>query len=465
MTNCDIKITTPSNTKGFVEYKRAFAIEGEITCKNLPVDTKLTVKLIDENNNTVRYVQTNKKNKEFVTYYKDLLGYEEALDPKREKMQEFGFPIMAVEDINHIEESINNATIKAWYSDNRFKAIIVSASNKAHGSVFESDFDLLDENNNPYDLLPMGEYLIEVSLYKQGQIDASAKKRITIGENKNQLICRFNPTSHRNAMTSWCKQNDFSIINEPLPGYLDPYLGTWYYHMGLLKTYRANDICLFEKADIKMFLYLIDETSTSYETELAYLQSNNRLQDENKFVSYYYDIGEAILFENKENQIKANINKFEKDEYIHLYRIDVVNNLAKENIYYLDQRHVENIITDINNIEVEAGKSIAITGVLKPTQLDPNDFILKNNNTYKINNYPKIMKYTFIIDDQKIIEEHKLSMERVEDRSIGKSVYEFYNLVNIKQEWKNKNIKVIIENIDAKGNYTQATTQINIEVK
>ena len=60
--------------------------------------------------------------------------------------------------------------------------------------------------------------------------------------------------------------------------------------------YRACDIAQYAVARIHMFLYLIDPASTSYETELAYLQQQRIVGDPQRFFAYYYDIGEASLF-------------------------------------------------------------------------------------------------------------------------------------------------------------------------
>lgn len=465
MIDCNLNITLPSGEIGFVENKRSFVVEGDIDCKILPEDTSLLVKLIDKNKKVVRWAQTNKKNKETISYYPGLTCYREELDPKRKKMLAYGFPILNVKDLNDVNASINNATIKAWYSDSKFKAIIVNASNLEHGSLLNYDFDLLDENNNPYDLLEMGEYSIEVSMYYKDIIDTKITKKIIIGKRENQIICRFNPDSHKQRMIKWCKQNGFAIIDDLLPGYLNPYLGKWYYHMGLLKTYNANDICLFEDTHIRMFVYLIDETSTSYKLELAYLQTQNCVNDITRFTSYYYDIGEASLVcDNK--IINANILEFKESEYIHIYRIDIVDENAKENIYYLDQRNVKKTFLDMNNIVVKTNDIIAITGVIKPIQLNKDDFILNElDNTYEINNYPNTIKYTITIDGTKEEDIHCLNMERIEYESIGKSVFEFYNIMKIKPEWKNKIIDIDIECFDNKNNPLKAKQKMSITIK
>ena len=128
---------------------------------------------------------------------------------------------------------------------------------------------------------------------------AEEKKQIRIGIREEAAIVRFNPIQHRRRMEEWCGKNGFTIINDPLPGYLDPYLGKWYYHMGLLPYYRSNDIAVYAEARVNMFVYLCDPHSTSYETELAYLQCKERVDDGRWFRAYHYDIGEYAVGDRK----------------------------------------------------------------------------------------------------------------------------------------------------------------------
>lgn len=458
-----IDILQPSGDVGFVEYKRAFSVEGTISGDKLPKDALITVKLFDKNKEVVRYCTSNKKHKAFLLYHKDLTAYEESLDPKREKLSEFGFPELVVEDINNVDASIHDATNKCWYSDNEFKAIIVSATDIEHGAIFDDGMHYVGENDEAYSVLEEGNYLLEVSIIIDGNVVGISSKNIIIGKRKDQLICRFNPIEHKQKMIKWSKENNLSVIEDLLPGYLNPYLGVWKYHMGLLKMYRANDICLFDDVNVHMVVYLIDETSTSYATELSYLQSKNVLNS-NRFVSYHYDIGEAVVGKKKTSSRQGQLVKFKNNENGCICRVDVVNKKAKENLYYLDERHIESSIFDLSNVTVNSSDTIAIMGVIKPYQMDPKDFILKEDNTYIINNAPDKIKYTFNIDGVENIIYREVNLDRVDKESIGKSIFEFYNVFDISSEWKNKSIKVKIESVDKKGTILQIN-ELNIIVK
>ena len=123
-----LEFTLPSEEIGFVEYKRSFVVQGKINI-DIPNNALLTINLLNENNEIVRYIKCDKKNKSIYVNHPDLTTYKEELDPKRIKMQEFGFPELVVDDINNPEKSLHLVTNKLWYSDNAFKGIFISASN------------------------------------------------------------------------------------------------------------------------------------------------------------------------------------------------------------------------------------------------------------------------------------------------------------------------------------------------
>lgn len=450
-----LEYSLPSEEIGFVEYGRSFCVQGKIIGdESIPNDASLIINLIDSNNKIVRNIHSNIKNQEIDVNYKDLTCYPLEMDKDRSKLKAFGFPELLKDE----KGSLRNGSIKLWYSDSEFKGIIISCSNVESGALLSDGMDFYDEFNKPYKILEKGNYKLETILSFDDK-EFKAYKDVIIGERSDQFICRFNPSSHKERMLKFCKENNISIIKDLMPGYLDPYLGIWLYHMGLLKMYRANDICLYRSAKVLMFIYLIDKTSTSYETELAYLLSNNKLLDEDRFTFYYYDIGEAII-----GNRNANVLTFKKDEYMKLCRIDILNNKQDDNIYYLDNRNVKKSLFALKDVTIKAGEYIALMGVLKPYQLDPSDFILKDDNTYEIKNYPDSLRYEIKIDDKNFVIDKKVNMERVIDKSIGNSVYEFYNVFKIDESLKNKNLSVNINCLDKYGKLMKYQEHINIKV-
>ena len=463
-----LMITIPSGERPLVEYGRHFNVHGTIEHNaDLPEDAVLTVRLLDGEGKILRHVrQDRKNNRNLYTYHPDLTAYPEEMDPGRRGMLDFGFPELLVRDPEHPEESLRDATIKCWYSDNVYKAVIVCATGVEQGLIFDDGIGLLDENGAPYPMLEKGDYRIEVELATAGgEKLAEAAKEIRIGRRANQAIVRFNPPEHRRSMTKWCQEMGFEIADDVLPGYLDPYLGTWLYHMGLLPMYRANDIALYKDIPIHMFVYLVDPTSTSYETELAYLQTQGVVEDPERFHAYHYDIGEALVGSGKPYERRGKIVVFPENEFLALCRVDVVNEKAKENCFQLNEEAVEMMIFDLDQVTVAAGDTIAVTGVAKPWQLDPSDFRLRRDNTYEISDSVQALHYE--LDDGETVrkETRSLMMERIDTRSIGTSVYEFYNLFFIDPAWKGKDLTVRITACDRSGEKSGASQQLTIRVR
>ena len=453
----------PSEEVPMIPHGSHFAVVGEIRHQQaLPEDAILTVKLLDAERTVLRFArQDRKNNRNIYAYHRDLTCYAESMDPGREKMKRFGFPELMVKDLTDPDVSMRDATIKCWYSDDTFKAIIVSATDQAHGLICDDGLGFVDEKGNPYTALPRGGYRLVAELADpRGEVLAAAEKVILIGDRRNQLICRFNPMAHRKNMTAWSERMRFFIMNDLIPGYLDPYLGHWEYHMGLLPMYRACDLAMFEVPKVHMFVYLIDPTSTSYETELAYLQSKGYVALPERFEAYHYDIGEAAL-----GGRTGEIMPFEKDSFLHVYRVDTVNENAKENVFDLSGDDVISSVFDTKNLKVRAGEKIAITGVVKPWQLDPASFVRCADNTYEIRD--TVEKIIYVFDDgmKKQRFERELLMERIDDgKSIGRSVYEFYNLFSIDESWHGKRVMLEITAADRRGENTQAKQTLVLEV-
>lgn len=441
-----LTINNPISEIGFIHRRRSFCVNGKIIADEVIDDNALLkVELIDNKGNVVRYCQCERKNKDIYTYHPLVTTYNEKLDPNRDLMNKFGFAELVCDDLNNPNDSIHLATKRCWYSDTDFKAIIVNASNVETGALLDDGLNYVDDNNQPYSLLDIGRYTIVVTLNNYNHI-YKVEKEIEIGYRKIQAICRFNPVEHKSKMVKWCDDMGFDIIKDCIPGYLDSYLDEWLYHKGILKMYRSNDVCMYENVDVKMFLYLIDKTSTSYSTELAYLQSNNLI--DRRLTCYHYDIGEA-----KVGKYQGNIVSIENGQAI-IERIDEVNDFAKENIYYLDERHIINSnVTSVHSLRIQ------IKGVIAPWQMDKDDFVLNDDNTYTINNYPDEIEYYI----NGVNYQRKCDMERIDDKSIGDSVFEFYNIIDIDPSYIGKDVEIYAI-ISDKRNHKFKTNIIKLHI-
>ena len=438
-------------------------IEGE---SPLPCDARLTVRLQNDRGQTLRQVTCDRKHGlPLYTEHPQFTRYADGLDPNLQGLKDFGFPELAVQDEKDPYASLRNATLKCCYSDDRFKAVIVTATDTSHGLIFDDGIGFLDENGKPYTALPRGEYTVTVTL-SAANVDpiATVSKPITVGDLPNQALCRFNPASHKARMVEWCRQIGCSISTDILPGYLDSYLGKWYYHMGLLPMYRACDIALYANARIHAFLYLIDPTSTSYETELAYLQERGVIEKPSRLIFYHYDIGEAVLQKDPPREQTARILPFEKDEFLSVCRMDVVNERARENLFDLNGNTVKEFQTDLSRLTVRAGETVALMGVVRPWQLDPEDFLKRPDNTYEIANRVDSIHYTFTDGETEERHTRSLMLERIDGDSIGRSVYEFYNLFRINEKWAGKTVTVTVQAADRNQKHPLAKKTLKIDV-
>lgn len=442
-----IEILTPSKENMIIPKGSSFLVSGELELDN---ETNLLFKceLFDENNRIIRLVSSNVfGNTNIDTQRNDLTLYPKGIDDDLKELKKFGFCELIKDG------SFNKASNKCYFDDKKFRCLIYSCSN----AIFNDGINLVDDNGNEFKELEKGKYKIVVSIIKNEIVLCSNYRFIEIGSYNDTLICRVNPIEHKLNMFKWAKENNYAAWIDDLPGYLSPYHNNeWYYHMGLLPLYRANDICLYREGKVHMFIYQTADNSTSYESEYGYLQSIGVIDNKDRFISYAYDIGETKIG-NRSAQI------IELNEDIHLYRIDKVKDSATENVYDMDETNT--IDSLFENYEFVSGDKIAISGVVKPYQLDINDFILRKDNTYEIKNKPNKLIYEFICDDRVKRYEKELNMLRYKSKELERSVFEFYNIFKLDESFKNKTWNLSIKLYDLKNINTKTINNIEIEVK
>lgn len=500
-----LEITDPSEEDSIVEYRRHISVQGRILYETgsgeetgesrpgegtgeggpgegtgeggpgedgswtpegrIPLGTGFTFLLKNEKGDVLREVGTNTKNNRNIYAYHPLLTtYPEEMDPGRRDFVAYGFPPLVVKSIASPMESLRDASIKAWFSDQEFKAMFVAATDMEHGLIFDDGMGFLGADGQPLDLLPEGNYVIEVLLRdEEGTELAIATRKIRIGSYPDVAIVRFNPPSHKARMLEWFKTKNIHVLNDLIPGYLDSYLGPWLYHKGLLPMYLAGDISQYANSVVHMFLYLLDPTSTSYSTELAFLEEQGVVENVERMHFYYYDIGEASLSKVVRGNAgtadaadtagdvvdagmvgdpgnagtadavgdvadagmvgdsgnvgtrTAEILEFAPFDYLALTRIDLVDGQCKENVYDTTESHTVKSLVDLEKepLEIPTGQRFAITGVVRPWQICQEDIHRLKDNTYEW--WDGFSRVHYIFDDgEKIWEEdRKPGMERL----------------------------------------------------
>ena len=485
-----LEITDPSEEDSIVEYRRHISVQGRILYETgsgagtgeggsgedgswtpegrIPLGTGFTFLLKNEKGDVLREVGTDiKNNRNIYAYHPLLTTYPEEMDPGRRDFVAYGFPPLVVKSIASPMESLRDASIKAWFSDQEFKAMFVAATDMEHGLIFDDGMGFLGADGQPLDLLPEGNYVIEVLLRdEEGTELAIATRKIRIGSYPDVAIVRFNPPSHKARMLEWFKTKNVHVLNDLIPGYLDSYLGPWLYHKGLLPMYLAGDISQYANSVVHMFLYLLDPTSTSYSTELAFLEEQGVVENVERMHFYYYDIGEASLSKVVRGNVgtadaadtadtagdvvdagmvgdpgnagtadsvgdvadagmvgdsgnvgtrTAEILEFAPFDYLALTRIDLVDGQCKENVYDTTESHTVKSLVDLEKepLEIPTGQRFAITGVVRPWQICQEDIHRLKDNTYEW--WDGFSRVHYIFDDgEKIWEEdRKPGMERL----------------------------------------------------
>ena len=476
-----LEITDPSEEDSIVEYRRHISVQGRILYETgsgeetgkgepgegtvesgpgegtgeggpgedgswtpegrIPLGAGFTFLLKNEKGDVLREVGTDTKNNRNIYAYHPLLTtYPEEMDPGRRDFVAYGFPPLVVKSIASPMESLRDASIKAWFSDQEFKAMFVAATDMEHGLIFDDGMGFLGADGQPLDLLPEGNYVIEVLLRdEEGTELAIATRKIRIGSYPDVAIVRFNPPSHKARMLEWFKTKNIHVLNDLIPGYLDSYLGPWLYHKGLLPMYLAGDISQYANSVVHMFLYLLDPTSTSYSTELAFLEEQGVVENVERMHFYYYDIGEASLSKVVRGNAgtadtagvvvdagmvgepgnvgtrTAEILEFAPFDYLALTRIDLVDGQCKENVYDTTESHTVKSLVDLEKepLEIPTGQRFAITGVVRPWQIRQEDIHRLKDNTYEWWDGFSRVHYIFDDGEKTWEEDRKPGMERL----------------------------------------------------
>ena len=458
-----LEITDPSEEDSIVEYRRHISVQGRILYETgsgeetgeggpgedgswtpegrIPLGAGFTFLLKNEKGDVLREVGTDTKNNRNIYAYHPLLTtYPEEMDPGRRDFVAYGFPPLVVKSIASPMESLRDASIKAWFSDQEFKAMFVAATDMEHGLIFDDGMGFLGADGQPLDLLPEGNYVIEVLLRdEEGTELAIATRKIRIGSYPDVAIVRFNPPSHKARMLEWFKTKNIHVLNDLIPGYLDSYLGPWLYHKGLLPMYLAGDISQYANSVVHMFLYLLDPTSTSYSTELAFLEEQGVVENVERMHFYYYDIGEASLSKVVRGNVgtadaagnvadagmvgdpgnvgtrTAEILEFAPFDYLALTRIDLVDGQCKENVYDTTESHTVKSLVDLEKepLEIPTGQRFAITGVIRPWQICQEDIHRLKDNTYEWWDGFSRVHYIFDDGEKTWEEDRKPGMERL----------------------------------------------------
>lgn len=451
-----ITIKTPSDVENTIAAGRHVKICGTLEGE-IPEDASLRVSVLDKDGNEVRYAQAYQKGTNHISTeaYK---GDEIVVFSDSDTFEDVAYsaPEMVVKDVEHPEETFRDATVKCIYTDEKFYALIVSATDEEHGLVEDDQYNLLDENGEPYDALPEGNYMVSAVLTSpDGEILGSAERSFVIGKTKGTIIHEItNKTviekGGNDLLFAWTKENSFGLLYDLLPGFFGEH-----YQMSTLPMSVGAETAEYLQGPIEVLLYNNTETSTSYCLEMAkYLQVPHTIEDADVASFYVFDIGEPRVGEQT-----AKIESI-GDEKVHICRIDQVDDEAEDGVFVTSEEQI--VSSDLNARDgwtVLRDGSFAITGVVRPYQLKEDELVPSATvyGDYEYLNGPGTLTYTFTAKDQPddvITVTKDMGIDRrdaVEEDPNHKSVYEFYHVFDSSSFRTNTDYEVCVQLSDRKG--------------
>ena len=458
-----ITISAPSETEHVIAPRRHFKVSGHLE-GDIPDDAFMRVRILDKEGNEVRYAETGKKGTGQVCLNAYTGAFTVFSDEDTFEEIAYTAPEFVVRDVNSPELSIHDATIKCIYTDECFYALIVSASDIAHGLAEDDQFRLTDQNGQPYDALPEGAYSVNVSLTSSdGMLLGTATKAFEIGRTEGTVIHEITSSNAiakggMALLTDWAAKEHFTLLTDLLPGFFGEH-----YQMSAMPMSVGAETAEYLAGRIEVLLYNNTEDSTSYCLEIAKYLMLEETTEKSEIVNYYtFDLGEPSV-----GDVSAKIIGLD-DEKIHICRVDQVDADTQSGIFVTTEEQI--ITSDIcaaDGWSVKRDGKFAVAGVVQPFQLDK-DELTKHSDIYGYyiyENAPKQLIYTFVSenDPNKIITlTGNVGVERRDDvkqTAKSASVYEFYNVFEAAQLREDPAYDVSVRLIDREGTEIEGWTQ------
>lgn len=450
-----LDIKQPSNE--YVIPHCPFYVVGEID-GDVPDDARLKVEIINSNNEVERCIESGPKYNRNVDLYYDKLSYDDSDDPSRKKLLKSGMPELVLD----ASGSFTNGDVKATYSDKHFAALIPCEFQEESLQCVKDSPHFVDKNGNKYKDFSEGEHRIEVSIVEDGEVIARTKSKLEFAYPKNMFVCRFTPAENKTKTMEFLGRNGDYTNN-------DVFAGLWstdriwsdmevYAHID--PEWIACDYVNFVNGPYEIMVYNLEENSTSVSLEMPQIIQNKALSNPNMYNVCYYDIGEITIKDPEHHlNLTGEIEKLEQGRRLKITRCDNHLENAEENYINLNDLGIDDTITDMSTIVMcDASSNIAVNGIVAPIQVST-DCLEFNPRTYryKIKNKISQLKYTLTGDGINEVQERKVELTREKDGKKSTSLYEFRNLLDIREDWKNKNIEVKVDGYDSYGNYVEGT--------
>ena len=457
---CQLTITVPSDENGPVTPGHGFFIAGNIKSDSaLPEGASLRVSVFDKNNTELRFAGSAKKNEDRIDRFCDaFFYYADDVDPERTGVRAKEFPFLIVDGSEH---SLQNATIKCWFSDDSFNAFIPYATDTKHGLLMDDGIGYTDAAGHPYDALPVGNYTaVAVLRDGKGRELAAAKKKFSIKPAQTAILCRFHPDEHYEKMKKFAAKHKLSMNIDYLPGYYRDVNGND--KGGLRAMFIGGDCALYNGSRVTMFEYLASPSSSSLTFELPFIEKYFNVDDPKKFKVYYYDIGEPSL-KVGDRTLDGKIVAVKGNDKLCLCRADLGKNTEEG---YLDFNNVRILSTDTDfsdGISVTASEDckLAISGIVVPHQLKEEEILFDpaNNKTGLLNRIEKIVYLVRNGSETKRYEKPVFLNRKFRDGSEYDSVLEFYHVFLKDEIEPDKEYEIRLYGIDKNGKRVEGSSE------
>lgn len=361
-------------------------------------------------------------------------------------------------------ETFKDQFLKCYYDDHNFTATF-------NGGRYTFDVNPIDENGVPYEDIQEGEHTVVVEAFSTAGVSIGRNEfHVTIGITADKFMSRFSPSAHYENLLAFAEETGHTVYIDDFSGlfYDVPFLVNYPQEMQIWinRKWQFMNGIEYEKGRVHFLIYNVSPTSTTWKVELATIQNTQGVDDPNRLVSYFYDIGDM--------NVGGVIGKFEQfplDERMHLYRVDYQTGNSQEN--YINTNDLLNIESDFDlsdGVTALTGEVISLYGVVKPIQVDPSDLIFdETQSEFTINNRISTVQYTFTGDNVLYSENRDVGLVR---SFVGGSEYlsllEFKHDFEVQEAWAGKEITVVMEAFDTHGNLIDGASnrfELNVQTE
>ena len=359
-------------------------------------------------------------------------------------------------------DSFRNQWLKCAYDDNNFTAVF-------NGGRYDSDFNPLDQTGVPYEPLIAGNYAYAITVYGiNGNILSQEWFFITIDVVQEKVLSRFSPSDHLDNVLEIANTNGYDV-------YIDPFPGNWptsdigivaspndNFEIRINRRWRFADGMEYEDGRVHFFIYNIEQTSTTYTVEIPVIMLTGSINNSNRLVCYYYDVGDISV-----GGIVGQLIPFEHTDRLQIMRADYSDDTSVENFVIFEE--LEDVVSDFivdDGINTAPGETISLFGVVKPIQLGADEIIRNDReSTFELLNRISRVEYTITGDNINLVVSKEVGMIRKRSGNEYLSLMEFKHDFYIPNEWTGKTVNLFLAAYDENGVQIDGTTEsINIYV-